>query len=114
MLYSRDHYNILVSSRETFILHDLIASHISSFYGFELVESPVLPEKVTANTNNLKNGAGLFGVNYDYLSRYIYIQSEKAFLACSGNEVCEGSIPLDCDLIFVKTVLLSETPSSVA
>lgn len=104
LLYSQDHYNILVSSRETFILHDLIASHIHQFYDFELVESSLFPEKITANTENIRNGSGLFGVNYDYLNHYVFIQSEKAILTCIGDDYNVGCIPLGCELIFVKTV----------
>lgn len=72
----------------------------------ELTEGSLFPEKITANSDNLKNGSGLFGVNYSYLDRYIYVQSEKAILACTGEDACDGVIPLGCELIFVKTVFL--------
>lgn len=81
-----------------------MTSHISSFFGFDLIDGCILPEKITTNKDDLKNGAGLFGVNYDYLDRYIYIQSEKTLLACNGEEECDGSIPANCELIYVKSV----------
>ena len=104
-MYSKSHYNILISSRSSFILHDLMSSHISSFFGFNLIDGCVFPEKITMNTDDLKNGSGLFGVNYDHLERYIYIQAEKTILACNGDEECDGAIPSNCELIYVKSVI---------
>ena len=82
-----------------------MASHISSFFGFHLIDGCVFPEKITTNTDDLKNGSGLFGVNYDHLDQYIYLQAEKTILACNGEEECDGAIPANCELIYVKSVI---------
>lgn len=103
MLYSRNNYNIGVRSRGQFLVNELI-TRLAARAGIQLVDGLIRPEKMLVATESLKNGNGLFNINYDRIDRVIINLNEPALLCCEGEDVCAGSIPEHADLIYVKDV----------
>ena len=103
MLYSRNNYNIGVRSRRQFLVNELITC-AASRAGLRLVDGLIRPEKLLVATASLKNGNGLFHVNYERIDRVLINLNEPALLCCEGEDVCAGSVPEHADLIYVKDV----------
>ena len=103
MLYSRNNYNIGVRSRRQFLVNELITC-AASRAGLRLVDGLIRPEKLLVATASLKNGNGLFNVNYERIDRVLINLNEPALLCCEGEDVCAGSVPEHADLIYVKDV----------
>ena len=103
VIYSRDNYNILVRSQSQFITNELIAHGVQRF-SIQLIDGCIRPEKLLIATENIKNGNGLFEVNYDRIERVVINLNESSLLCCEGTDDCYGSIPEHCDVIYVKDV----------
>ena len=105
-LYSKNNYNTLISYPNGYTVHNLISAHLSQFYNIKLVDGCIYPERSQEINNTLKNPNGLFGVDYDRLGQFVFVQDERCLIHFATDVEVIGFLPSECRSFFVLNVAL--------